>query len=180
MSSRRDFFRSIVGRGEEVSPEEAEEVVVRPPYAIEESLFLSRCIECTHKACATSCEEEIIVIKADGTPTLNFTKRGCTFCEECANVCEAGVLALEKGIQKINVRFSIETQSCLSHNGVICFSCKEPCIDDAILFAGMFNPVIDDGKCTECGYCMARCPVRALVYEPVPIATYSKSDNLDV
>jgi ferredoxin-type protein NapF len=52
---------------------------------------------------------------------------------------------------------------------VICFSCKEPCIDDAILFNGMFNPVIDMDKCTGCGFCLGRCPTLAIDFTVIPL-----------
>jgi ferredoxin-type protein NapF len=169
VASRRDFFRSLTGANKKEKEEVAQEIILRPPYAISESLFLSRCVECEDKACATFCEEEIIVIKADGTPTLNFAKRGCTFCQECAKACKKGVLDLEQGLEKINAKFKINFDGCVAHHKVICFSCKEPCIDDAILFAGMFNPVIDENRCTSCGYCFGRCPTIAIEYEPIEI-----------
>ena len=171
MSSRRDFFRKLVGKETKDAKEEIKEVaVVRPPYSIDESLFLSRCIECEDKACRASCEEEIIVIKADGTPTLNLTKRGCTFCDECAKACDKGVLSLKEGKGEwINAKFTIHIDSCMAHHGVICFACKEPCIDDAIIFEGMFNPIIDESRCTGCGFCMGRCPVMAISYEAIDI-----------
>jgi len=171
-SSRRDFFRSLV---KPALPEQKEErpLYVRPPYAQFESLFQSECPQCESKACAASCDEAIIVIGSDGMPLLNFQKSGCTFCEACAEACEYGVLSLEEGREEINARFLISTESCMAHQGTICFSCKEPCLEDAILFSGMFNPVIDDNRCTGCGFCLGRCPtgaisVRPLVLEEAP------------
>lgn len=169
MASRRDFFRSLTrpvtgGEKREEAPHR-----VRPPYAIDESLFQSQCPGCEHHACAAACDEEIIVIGADGTPLLNFRKSGCTFCEECAEVCEAGVLSLTEGQERINARFIISTESCMAHHGTICFSCKEPCLEEAILFAGMFNPVIDDDRCTGCGFCLSRCPTGAITFQPLPL-----------
>lgn len=169
MTSRREFlgiFRKETEQKKEPSPQ-----VVRPPYALNESFFQSECIRCESKACVASCDEEIIVIQADGTPMLNFVKSGCTFCEECANACEADVLCLENihTSEQLNATFRISTEGCVAHNGVICFSCKEPCIDDAILFNGMFNPVIDMDKCTGCGFCLGRCPVVAIDFVPLAI-----------
>jgi len=66
---------------------------------------------------------------------------------------------------KINASFRIDTQACIAHDGVICFACKEPCIEDAILFNGLFNPVIDTQRCTGCGFCMGRCPTEAIGYQ---------------
>ena len=142
MASRRDFFKSfakpLVKNKEEKSP-----LLVRPPYGSSESLFQSECPSCESKACVTSCDEKIIFIVEDGTPTLSFNKNGCTFCDECANACEANVLSLEntETATWLNAVFKISLEACVAHHGVICHSCKEPCIDDAILFNGMFNPI---------------------------------------
>ena len=170
MASRRDFlnrFRKPLEQTKEDLP-----VVVRPPYGSSESLFQSECAVCESKACAASCDEQIIVIHSDGTPGLDFSKSGCTFCEDCASVCEPGVLSLENRhtSEQLNATFRISTQACVAHHGVICFSCKEPCIDDAILFNGMFNPVIDRDRCTGCGFCLGRCPADAIEYSAIPIA----------
>jgi ferredoxin-type protein NapF len=173
VANRRDFFKSFskpLRQTKEESP-----LLVRPPYGKEESLFQSECPECESKACVASCDEKIIFIADDGTPTLTFSQNGCTFCDACAEVCEPGVLSLENEETStyLNAVFRISLEACVAHHGVICHSCKEPCIDDAILFNGMFNPVIDDEKCTACGFCLSRCPTQAISYEvfelnPVP------------
>lgn len=170
MASRRDFFntfRKPLTQTGETSP-----FMVRPPYGSNESLFQSECVECEGKSCVASCDERIIFILSDGTPTLDFSKSGCTFCEACASVCEPNVLSLENlhTSEKLNATFRISTQECVAYHGVICFSCKEPCIDDAILFNGMFNPVIDIDKCTGCGFCVGRCPAQAIAYDAIRIA----------
>lgn len=169
MASRRDFlnpFRKFSEKTKESLP-----LVVRPPYGLSESLFQSECIMCESKACVALCDEKIILIGAEGTPMLNFTKSGCVFCEDCAKACEStGMHALnleyENYIEKTNAVFRISTEGCVAHHGVICFSCKEPCIDNAILFNGMFNPLIDMDKCTGCGFCVGRCPTQAISYFP--------------
>jgi ferredoxin-type protein NapF len=170
VASRRDFFRALAKPAEKVKAKEKAPIHVRPPYALNESLFQSKCPQCESKGCAASCDEEIIVIGVDGIPILSFAKSGCTFCEECAVECVAGVLDLEKGAERINARFIISVESCMAHHGTICFSCKEPCLEDAILFAGLFNPVIDDVKCTGCGLCLGRCPTGAISSRPLPLA----------
>ena len=163
-TSRRELFSSfrkpLSPKSEVIAP------VLRPPYGFNESLFQSECTSCTSKACVTSCDEKIIGLLEDGTPSLNFSKVGCTFCEECANACEANVLSLENShtSERLNARFKISLDACVAHHGVICFSCKEPCIDDAILFNGMFNPVIDHDACTACGFCVGRCPTNAIEF----------------
>ncbi len=189
MASRRDFFTSFrqpadlisgkVSGASNASGTSREDLVVRPPYGLKESLFQSECPSCESQVCVTSCEQEIILIRSDKTPMLNFTKTGCTFCEACAIACPTSVLSLDyhHTAEVINADFRISLEGCVAHHGVICFSCKEPCIDDAILFNGMFNPVIDETKCTGCGYCLARCPTQAISFLVSEIATIP-NDNL--
>jgi len=169
LPSRRDFFRSLGQTALGMKKEEDVPETIRPPYAISESLFQSQCPQCESKACAAACDEAIIVIDDKGTPVLDFSRSGCTFCDDCARACEAGVLDLEKGAERINARFVIAIEGCMAHHGTICFACKEPCLEDAILFNGLFNPVIDDEKCTGCGFCLGRCPTRAISASPLPI-----------
>ena len=182
MADRREFFRTLLrpldkaGEGRGASKAKPT-LSIRPPYALSESLFQSRCPECVDHACVGACEESILLIAADGTPILNPTQRGCTFCEACAEACQEGVLDLRKGAQRINAQFFIEADRCLSHRGTICFACKEPCIDDAILFEGMFRPVIDAQRCTGCGFCMGRCPTGAIGYKTLPIPGESKEPD---
>jgi len=165
MASRRDFFTAFK------KINEGEVLTVRPPYGKDELSFTENCPECEDKACVEACEQNIIFITEDGTPTLDFSKVGCTFCEDCATKCEADVLSLENihSSEVINAKFVIKTEACVAHNGVICFSCKEPCIDNAILFNGMFNPVIDMDRCTGCGYCVGKCITNAIDYSAVSI-----------
>lgn len=175
--TRRDFlniFRKPLSQNEE-----RQTLVVRPPHGGSESLFQKVCVTCESKACQASCDEKIIFIGEDGTPELNFVNSGCTFCEDCAEACNETPLtnvldlAHSHNGEKLNATFAISTQGCVAHNGVICFSCKEPCIDDAILFNGMFNPIIDMDKCTGCGFCLSRCPIQAIDFTPIALKEQS-------
>lgn len=144
--------------------------MVRPPYGLNESLFQSECVSCASKACVASCEEKIIILDQDGIPTLDFADNGCTFCEACADACDREVLSLERseGREWINAMFRIDPDACIAHHDVICFACKEPCMEDAILFKGMFDPVIDEDRCNGCGFCLGRCPTHAIDYRVLP------------
>jgi len=169
VASRRYLFKSFAKPL--VQNQEEEILLVRPPYGKDESLFQNKCPTCKSKDCVTSCDEKIIFIAQDGTPTLTFKQNGCTFCEECAISCKEGVLSLEniETSEKLNAIFQIDFNRCVAHEGVICHSCKEPCIDDAILFNGMFNPIIDEDRCSGCGFCMSRCPTMAIEYKVLEI-----------
>jgi len=163
LRDRRDFLKRLSGNAV-AKVKEDKPLYLRPPYNKDRELFDKECIKCESKSCALVCDEKIIVIEAKGTPILNFTKSGCTFCQDCTNACQRDVLLLDDALEKIDATFLINKDSCMAHNDSICFSCKEPCIDDAILFKGMFEPIIDIDKCTSCGFCISRCPTNAIEY----------------
>jgi len=158
---RRELFGSLFSpfKGEK---KEKKDVVVRPPYFQSEDSFYKGCFECTDTPCITFCEENIIVIKEDKTPVLDFKLGGCTYCDECAKVCPNDVLKVEYK-KSINVKVEIDIMRCMSWHQTMCFSCKDPCLDDAIDFLGMFRPSIDGEKCTNCGFCIGVCPSDAIV-----------------
>ena len=156
--NRRELFSSLASVKDNFK--EKPEKLLRPPYNNNESLFHNECSKCDAK-CATACEEEIIKIYKDKTPYLDFSKNGCTYCDDCATACEFGVLEI-KDKKMINAVISINQSTCLSWNGVMCFSCKDPCLEDAIEFKAMFMPTIDESKCTACGFCISRCPTSAI------------------
>jgi len=164
VANRRDFFKSFAKPIQPANGESSPSL--RPPYGVSESLFQKECPACEHKRCVASCEEEIIFLSDEGIPALTFKQNGCTFCDACAIACDVDVLSLEhrETAERLNAVFSISLEACVAHHGVICHSCKEPCLDDAILFNGLFNPVILEEKCTACGFCMARCPTQAITY----------------
>jgi len=135
-------------------------IVTRPPYFNDADAFDKECLNCDG-LCATSCQEHIIIISEDKTPIIDFSKSGCTYCDDCATACQSDVLKVEyKSL--IDLDITINQQTCLSWQGVMCFSCKDPCLEDAIEFKAMFMPTIDLNKCTACGFCISRCPAMAI------------------
>jgi len=160
---RRELFSSLASSVKNAGQEKPE-TYTRPPYNNDESLFRNECPKCDAK-CATVCEVEIIKIAPDSTPYLDFSKSGCTYCDDCALGCEFGVLTLENKKQ-INAIVTINKNECVSWEGVMCFSCKDPCLDNAIDFKAMFMPGIND-NCTSCGFCISRCPVEAIKVEVI-------------
>lgn len=141
-----------------------DETYIRPPYISDDSDF-SICNECKGH-CVTACEEKILFRAKDGTPYVRFTTNGCTFCKKCAEVCEYSVLSTENE-EKIHADFRINIAKCMAWNGTMCFSCKEPCIDNAIKFEGLFKPQIIPNKCTGCGFCINVCPSGAIEVFPM-------------
>lgn len=156
---RRELF-SFLSSSLKDEEKKVKEQILRPPYYNDINAFDTECQNCDGK-CATLCQEQIIIIEDDKTPRLDFSKSGCTYCDDCAIACEFGVLNIEDK-KMIDANVVINQSTCLSWSGVMCFSCKDPCLDDAIEFKAMFMPVIDESKCTACGFCISRCPTYAI------------------
>ena len=154
---RRELFSFL---SSQLKPKAEQESYLRPPYYSNVNAFDTECQKCDGK-CATLCQEQIIVINSDKTPSLDFSKSGCTYCDACALACEFDVLKIEDK-KKIDADITINEKTCLSWMGVMCFSCKDPCLEDAIEFKAMFMPTIDMLKCTACGFCTGRCPTLAI------------------
>ncbi len=150
--SKRNFFRRV-----KTSPFKS---FVYPPYFEKKDDFL-KCIECETKDCLSACNENIIFIEEE-RPVIKFANSGCTFCDECAKVCKFDVLKVENKKNKLNCDTIINPQKCIAWNQTICFSCQDICEENAIIYNGMFNPVIDLEKCTSCGFCISVCPTNAI------------------
>lgn len=153
---RRELFSSLASS---FNKEQKQENILRPPYYEDEAVFFTNCIECDG-ICSTVCEENIIIMQEDKTPKLDFSNGGCTYCDECAIVCPNEVLNINYK-KNIAAKIEIDVSKCLSWNQTMCFSCKDPCLDEAIDFLAMFRPEIND-QCTSCGYCIKYCPVEAI------------------
>ena len=138
---------------------------VYPPYFEKKEDFL-KCIECENKDCLISCNEKIIQIENE-IPIIKFGINGCTFCDECAKACSRDVLKLENKKAKLNCEMIINPKKCIAWNQTICFSCQDICEEFAIIYNGMFNPVIDEEKCTSCGFCISVCPTNAIEWKAI-------------
>ena len=155
---RRELFSSLFSS----KNKEKKEIILRPPYFKNEDSFYKECISCEDKPCITFCQENIIILGNDGTPQLSFGESGCSYCDECAINCPKDVLNVEDK-QLINAKIEINMLECVSWRDTMCFSCKDPCLEDAIEFLGIYKPSIDSDKCTSCGFCVSRCPTDAIV-----------------
>jgi ferredoxin-type protein NapF len=153
---RRELFSSLVSS---FKKEEKQEIVLRPPYYNDENIFFTNCKNC-EGLCATVCAENIIFIQEDSTPELDLSSGGCTYCDQCAIVCPNEALHIDHK-NNISAKIEIDILKCLSWNKTMCFSCKDPCLDEAIDFLAMFRPSIND-NCTSCGFCINSCPTNAI------------------
>jgi ferredoxin-type protein NapF len=136
---------------------------IYPPYFEKKEDFL-KCVECESKDCLSACNEKIIHIEND-IPVIKFGINGCTFCDECAKACSLDVLKIENKKNRLNCEMIINPKLCIAWNQTICFSCQDICTESAIIYKGMFNPVIDLEKCSSCGFCISVCPTNAIEWK---------------
>jgi len=150
---RRNFLRGRFKR---------EPDVIRPPFAIVEQDFLSLCEHCPE--CASSCEQNIIVIGETGTPGMFFDRGECTFCGDCATACKTGALDKDKA-RPWMIKAKI-ADNCLSLNAVFCRTCGDNCEEEAINFklmtGGRSRANVDEELCTGCGACVFVCPSKSI------------------
>lgn len=152
--SRRQFLRGdFSGR----------HVALRPPWAIEESLFVERCTGCD--ACLDACPEQILIHDKSGFPMVDFRRGECSLCGKCHDVCESQALQFTDGESPWLLIASIQ-MNCLAIQGVLCSGCLEQCENRAIRFEQRIGnapyPKLDPQLCDGCGACYRICPADAI------------------
>ena len=153
---RRDKFKTKA---------EGEPTVLRPPGALDEEAFLSKCIRC--QECTQACPKNCIKLSGSmdetefGTPFINPRLNACDLCLKCTEVCPTG--ALQKVEKKEDVKMGlavVNELTCVSHNGTgACGACHTICpLKNKALTQGMFNrPTIHSDYCVGCGLCEEVC-----------------------
>jgi len=157
---RREFFRKLSAPIRMAEKEFRQKRPPFPPYNNDPVLFELKCQKC-NSPCLEECTEEIIRLDKDLKPYLDFSISGCNFCLKCAEVCPENVL--DENIPGIiYAEIYITQDNCIAWQGVVCNTCKMACKEDAVILQGVLKPVIDEQKCTHCGYCVVPCPVEAV------------------
>jgi|TARA_B110001454_G_scaffold47373_1_gene46692 ferredoxin-type protein NapF len=178
--SRRAFFKrpSSLKSAAQVSDtaiEEANTVGLlpqRPPWALNEFLFVDQCTRCNE--CITACEEEIIIRADGGFPEIDFNRGECTFCEACIDSCKPAALIKQTDNTAFYFDISID-DSCLAKKQTHCQSCKDVCDPRAITmpwpknvsFGAIQIPEISIEDCTSCGACISTCPSDSITIRPI-------------
>ena len=146
-----------------------EDGLLRPPVVDDDLAFASRCLRCYR--CVEACHTRAIVpaplekgIVSWSTPTLDFHRGPCDFCDECVRVCPTGALrscdpeAPDQG--RIGVAV-VQPDRCIAYE-YGCDICEVACPYQAITLRDGGIPYVDGAKCNGCGECEYQCP--ALVY----------------
>lgn len=135
--------------------------VLRPPGAVEERDFLTRCTRCD--LCAEACPHDAIVPaparlrEAAGTPVIEPLEAPCRMCPDvpCVKACPTG--ALREDAPRVLGRAVIGAD-CLALRGSSCSVCAERCPVPGALRLEGGRPVVDASRCTGCGVCQHVCP----------------------
>jgi MauM/NapG family ferredoxin protein len=145
--------------------------IIRPPGALPEKEFRSKCISCG--VCVNVCHvmkyDAIAIaglkdIRNFGTPYIKDMRDfPCALCMECPKHCPTGALKkLEK--EKVAMGMAlIDFGLCFGWNGDVCLSCSKACPIGAKVF-DFYNsewgnqPYINE-KCVGCGLCVKYCPL---------------------
>ena len=141
-------------------------ITFSPPWSVSTDLFESLCNGCGD--CVSHCENNILILKKNGCPGVDFANGACSFCGACAKNCPTGALRYEPEVSPWGLRAFI-TGKCLMKNRVLCSICVEQCDKEAIILAKVIHkdqsPEILAAECNGCGACFGSCPVGAIAFK---------------
>lgn len=115
-------------------------------------------------SCAAVCPNDAIVVK-DGVAFVNRSK--CVGCGLCAKACPKGLIDIIPASSYVAVQCSNkdrgpQVKKVCSAGCIGCMLCTRQCESDAIhVDANLAH--IDYAKCTQCGKCAAKCPVKVIL-----------------
>lgn len=146
-------------------------VATRPPGGQDETRLLASCIRC--EKCYEVCPRHAIApsrmengLFQMRTPTFDFTKGWCDFCEEsnggvplCAQCCPTEALGkAEKPAKKPRIGTAVLTEDwCLAYRLIGCRFCYDACPYEAMGLDANGRPYVIEEKCNGCGACENAC-----------------------
>ena len=193
---RRTFFREVFTKFVQPVAEyldtqvgthlPAEEILLRPPGALPEAIFLETCSRCGN--CVESCPADAIQsLQSDQpnlaeTPYIDPDDQPCVICDslECMQVCPSG--ALQKlSVHEIQIGLAeVNYDICLRSKEVDCLDCVESCpIGERAIWLDPEKRVeVLPSGCVGCGVCQYECPTtpKSIVVRPIQEYTDAQKD----
>jgi len=142
---------------------------LRPPGALAEDDFLSRCIRCGQCAevCPNHCIEYFDLqsgVAALGTPYIIPRTQACILCMKCGDVCPTGALKpishnASDIVDQVHMgKARVDESLCLSFQGKTCGVCYRACpLPDISLRVGRLEQPHVLDACVGCGICERAC-----------------------
>ncbi|MCK5903412.1 MAG: ferredoxin-type protein NapG [Cocleimonas sp.] len=165
-------------------------LAIRPPGALPEDEFLSRCVRCG--LCVQDCPYDILSLAELGTDvpvgTPYYTARTgpCEMCDDipCVPACPTG--ALDHSLTKINqarmgLAVLVDQEECIAFQGLRCEVCFNVCPvqEKAITLEYRHNersgkhalliPIVHSEHCTGCGLCEEACVMEEATIKVLPM-----------
>jgi ferredoxin-type protein NapG len=142
---------------------------LRPPGALPEAQFESRCIRCGQ--CASVCPNRCILffgfengLASTNTPYIIPREKACILCMKCGEACPTG--ALREIVREATTivdevamgRARVDENLCLSFQGKTCGVCYRACpLPDIAIKTGMLEQPEVLADCVGCGLCERSC-----------------------
>ena len=144
--------------GPQASPVKVRVDWLRPPGAVDEELFLSRCTKCGD--CLPACPYASIKNDlATGYPVIFANESPCHLCDDfpCISACETEALLPVGDRAEVRMGMAVVSRAdCTADQG--CRFCLTKCPVGALSVDFLDGyPVVDQEKCVGCGICEQVC-----------------------
>ncbi len=170
---RRSFIRAVAlsllpwsNAGAALFPSPVGVNLLRPPGAVDESIFAGRCIRCGRcvEVCPYGSIRPLDIRHGvyAGTPLINVVDIPCYLCMKCVEVCPTGTL---RPVSQEETRMGVavlERHVCITwRDEALCRTCYNVCpFKEKAIKLDQLRPVVMEQYCTGCGICVHGCPVK--------------------